>query len=850
MQNEGVVTQKQPAPLLSGSVLSMILRLGALALIDAFTVWFVVALIGEQDYLLAAFFAAVTIGINAAFLIEGLFPYRWFAPGLALLIIMLIYPTVFTIYVAFTNYRDGNLLTRSQAERRFEDMLYLPEDSVTYSWTVFRATDDPDTFALWLIPDSERGGDVVFAEVGSLTPAEEGDLGEFELDDKGIPTELPGWERQSLGQIASILDSVLSQIEFGEEGNIIKFNPSRPQQAGVFRQRYSFNDDGSMFDNQLQVRYETERGTFQPVEGPYVDDLGNVAARVEIAGPLDRFVLNDDNSLLDTNTEVLYDLDGDTYVPVQGPFLSADGEIAINGSLAEPLDDLVFEGDDRLMNTSTGAVYEWDGVSFQPVDAPFRSQGGFPAINGEPAPLLEDYTLEADGTLVEVESGARYEWTGEQYMPADVADDAAEPLTRFTYDVEGNTLEDETNRVIYQLVDGELVVVDAPFSDVEGDPVIGADLVVPLETYELQDEGALFDKKTGVTYAFTDGVYEPVDSLFRDAEGALAYDAQIVEPLTEYTLNDDGTLFNNKTRMLYEQDIDGVLQPIDGPFKDADGNVLQAEVLTEVRPGYYVPTGFDNFRRLFENERIRGPFVRVFLWTIGHAFFAVFLTFSFGLLLAIVLNAEFMPGRAVMRTALLVPYAIPAFISVLVWRGLLNEQLGVVNKAIVDIFGVEGPRWTSDPLWVKIGILLVQLWLGFPYMLLITTGALQSIPKDIYEAARVDGASVWQQFWSLTLPLLLVAVGPLLIASFAFNFNNFTIVELFADGGPPISPDQPAGHSDILITYTYELAFGSGRGADYGFASTISIVIFILVATITFFNFRLTQRWEEISENV
>ena len=203
-----------------------------------------------------------------------------------------------------------------------------------------------------------------------------------------------------------------------------------------------------------------------------------------------------------------------------------------------------------------------------------------------------------------------------------------------------------------------------------------------------------------------------------------------------------------------------------------------------------------------------------------------------------------------MRTALLVPYAIPAFISVLIWKGLLNEQLGVVNKTLSSVLGVSGPGWTSSAMWVKVGILLVQLWLGFPYMLLICTGALQSIPHDIYEAARVDGANVFQQFRHLTLPLLLVAVGPLLIASFAFNFNNFTVVELFNKGGPPIAPDTAAGHSDILITYTYDLAFGSGRGADYGFASTITIVIFLMVATITFFNFRFTQSWEEISENV
>jgi ABC-type sugar transport system permease subunit len=197
-----------------------------------------------------------------------------------------------------------------------------------------------------------------------------------------------------------------------------------------------------------------------------------------------------------------------------------------------------------------------------------------------------------------------------------------------------------------------------------------------------------------------------------------------------------------------------------------------------------------------------------------------------------------------------VPYSLPAFISVLVWKGLLNEQLGVVNKTLVNLGFNSGPKWTSSPTWVKVGILLIQLWLGFPYMMLICTGALQSIPGDIYEAARVDGANFLQQFRHLTLPLLLVAVGPLLIASFAFNFNNFTIVELFNKGGPPISPDNPAGHSDILITYTYELAFGSGRGADYGFAATISLVIFLIVAIITYFNFRFTQSWEEISENV
>jgi ABC-type sugar transport system permease subunit len=135
-------------------------------------------------------------------------------------------------------------------------------------------------------------------------------------------------------------------------------------------------------------------------------------------------------------------------------------------------------------------------------------------------------------------------------------------------------------------------------------------------------------------------------------------------------------------------------------------------------------------------------------------------------------------------------------------------------------------------------------------MLLITTGALQGIPSDMYEAAEVDGAGPMTKFWKLTLPLLLVAVGPLLIASFAFNFNNFTVIQLYLDGGPPISTTSVAGYTDILITYTYEVAFSSGQGADYGYATAITIVIFVLLSVVTIGNFQLTKRLEEIAENV
>ena len=162
------------------------------------------------------------------------------------------------------------------------------------------------------------------------------------------------------------------------------------------------------------------------------------------------------------------------------------------------------------------------------------------------------------------------------------------------------------------------------------------------------------------------------------------------------------------------------------------------------------------------------------------------------------------------------------------------------------------PHWTTEAFWAKVAIILVNLWLGYPYMMLICSGALASIPSDIYEAAMIDGATGWQSFRRITLPLVLVAVGPLLIASFVYNFNNFNLIYLFIQGGPPIAgASTQAGSTDILLSYVYKLAFeSSGRGVLYGLASAISIIVFFIVAAITLTKYNLTNMWEEVSENV
>ena len=291
-----------------------------------------------------------------------------------------------------------------------------------------------------------------------------------------------------------------------------------------------------------------------------------------------------------------------------------------------------------------------------------------------------------------------------------------------------------------------------------------------------------------------------------------------------------------------DQQTGTVYHPERGVFVDQNGKPLPDV------PGFTAIVGFQNFGRVINDQNIKGPFFQVFLWTITFAALSVLLNFSLGLVFALVLNHPRMPLKAFFRSIMIIPYAIPGFISVLVWVGLLNPLYGPFNLMLKDLFGIS-PEWFSNGTLTKVIILGINLWLGYPYMMLITLGALQSIPTDIYEAAELDGASAWSKFRHLTLPLLLISVGPMLIGSFAFNFNNFTVIDLVNEGGPPIvGASTPAGQTDILISYTYRLAFSAGRGADFGMASTIAIIIFILIASITAVNFRFTRQLEEVMD--
>jgi len=513
--------------------LSKLIRFIFILLFDGGAIWFIQNAIAKGFDQLAIILSIIALMLNLIFLIPRAYPFRWMAFGLSFLILFIVYPMLFTIYVAFTNYGDGHLLTKEQAIPLIEKATYLPEAGKAYSWTAFKAPSGD--YALWLVNPE---GETFLAKPGEeIVPAKPGDPGISEADAKGIPTSIEGYQR--LNGLLAATDKELPNIRFGVEGS----------QA------------------------------------------------VQISSP------------------------------------------------------------------STASQLE----------------------------------------------------------------------VRFKYDEATDTVIDQANGDIYYNVDGT------------------------------------FSTRNGKT----------------------------------------------------------------------------------IRPGFRTTVGLKNFADFATSPALRGPLVRIMTWNFIFPTISVLSTFALGLAIAIMFNDKDFPLKKLIRSLLLIPYTIPGLISIIMWRGMLNAEFGVINRALESLVGV-APRWTTEPFWAQVAILLVNLWLGYPYFMLVASGALQSIPTDVYEAAMIDGATGWQRFRRITLPLLLVAVGPLLIASFVFNFNNFNLIYLFIQGGPPIvGAATQAGHTDILISYVYKLAFeSSGRGVQYGLASAISIIVFFIVGTITLMQYRFTNMWEEVSENV
>jgi maltose/maltodextrin transport system permease protein len=297
---------------------------------------------------------------------------------------------------------------------------------------------------------------------------------------------------------------------------------------------------------------------------------------------------------------------------------------------------------------------------------------------------------------------------------------------------------------------------------------------------------------------------------------------------------------------LWKATADGGLQQL------SSGQVFKANTTSgffenaageRVQPGFKVGIGFANYARMLFDADFRGPFVSIFIWTVLFAGLTVLFSTALGMTLAVALEWQALKHRTLYRTLLFLPYAVPGFISILVFKGLFNQNFGEINGILNALFGVR-PAWFADPLLAKTMILIVNTWLGYPYIMILCTGLIKAIPSDLYEASAIAGATPAVNFFKITVPLIAKPLTPLLISAFAFNFNNFVLISLLTDGRPDfLNTKLPAGTTDILVSYTYRIAF-TDSGQNFGLAAAISTLIFVMVAIMAMVQLKVTQKNE------
>ncbi len=252
--------------------------------------------------------------------------------------------------------------------------------------------------------------------------------------------------------------------------------------------------------------------------------------------------------------------------------------------------------------------------------------------------------------------------------------------------------------------------------------------------------------------------------------------------------------------------------------------------------------GFQNFTNMWTLSTFRSAFTSVLGWTLIWALAASTLQIVLGILTAIVANQPFVKGKRIFGVIFLLPWAVPAFITILTFSNMFNDSVGAINAQVIPLFAKIFPfldgiliPWKTDPTWTKIALIMMQGWLRFPYIYVLTLGILQSIPNDLYEAAYIDGANGWQKFRSITFPMIMAVAAPTLISQYTFNFNNFSIIYLFNDGGPG-SVGGNAGSTDILISWIYKLTTNSSP--QYSMAAAVTLIISVIVISISMVAFK------------
>ena len=252
--------------------------------------------------------------------------------------------------------------------------------------------------------------------------------------------------------------------------------------------------------------------------------------------------------------------------------------------------------------------------------------------------------------------------------------------------------------------------------------------------------------------------------------------------------------------------------------------------------------GVTNFTNIWRLSTFRSAFGAVLGWTIIWALTASTVQIVIGIFTAIIANQPFIKGKRIFGVIFLLPWAVPAFITILTFSNMFNDSIGAINTQVIPLLGKVLPflnghliPWKTDPTWTKIALIMMQGWLGFPYIYVLTLGILQSIPNDLYEAAYIDGANAWQKFRNITFPMILAVAAPTLISQYTFNFNNFSIMYLFNDGGPG-TVGGGAGSTDILISWIYRLT--TGAAPQYSMAAAVTLIISLIVISISMIAFK------------
>lgn len=362
------------------------------------------------------------------------------------------------------------------------------------------------------------------------------------------------------------------------------------------------------------------------------------------------------------------------------------------------------------------------------------------------------------------------------------------------------------------------------------------------EVFEIGDSDVLLDATGSVTGARDFNLLSPDKfSIYSDEIQSLEIRLGSGQALIP---DDYDFLSLFKSGRIYSEARDEIVDIASGVTYHSNDNGQMVSASGEVLyPGWKANVGFRNFTSIFANEEIRRPLLAVVAWTFVNAALVVFFSFLMGLLLALIFNFPGLRSKRVYRTIFIIPLAIPSVLSILVWAGLFQTSNGVINR----LFHSEIP-WLTDSTWARIAILVVELWISFPYMFLISTGAIQSIPGEILEAASIDGATNFKSFTQIKLPLVIRTVAPLLVASVAMALNNFGIIYLLTGGGPTLANSNGnAGATDILISYTYKLAFNSQEGSNYGLASALSILNFLMVGLISIYSLKRIKTMEGVN---